>query len=302
MAEPRKAEHSTPWRPVTRWAVLRSRAQILAQALSRAPRAQERPLSTGMFGNHGRRRSGMGEVFWQFRRYQQPDAAAMIDWRASAKSDHLFIRQREEETAQTYWIWCDQSASMQFQSHLAEESKADRALVLTLATALFFLERGERVGLLGSGRKSFSTRAALDQIEDVLRTRTDVDFTNLPIGHGSGRIILIGDFHEQDEKLVHAVRLAQRRRLSGFLLQVLDPAEIDFPYDGHVQFTDTETRGQEDVGRAEALRARYIEEMDHWRDKLSAIARSGGWGYVRHSTGREPLPPLRALTDFVATR
>jgi uncharacterized protein (DUF58 family) len=302
MPEARKAERSTPWRPVSHWALLRGRAQLLAQALARAPRAQERPLSTSMFGNHGRRRSGTGDVFWQFRRYQQPDAATMIDWRASAKSDYLFIRQREEETAQTYWLWCDRSASMQFRSAGTDDSKLDRALVLTLATALFFLERGERVGLLGSGRKSFSTRAALDQFEDVLKTQADTDFTNLPIGHGSGRIVLIGDFHAQDDRLAHAVRLAQRRRLNGFILQVLDPAEIDFPYDGHVRFTDHESRLEEDVGRAEAMRARYIQEMDQWRDKLAAIARSGGWGYVRHNTARDPLPPLRALTDFVATR
>ncbi len=44
-------------------------------------------------GTHGRRRAGPGETFWQFRHYDQNDARAGIDWRRSAISDHLFVRE-----------------------------------------------------------------------------------------------------------------------------------------------------------------------------------------------------------------
>jgi uncharacterized protein (DUF58 family) len=125
-----------------RWTYLRSRAEALAEALAHTPMARERPHSTGSFGSHGRRRAGVGDVFWQFRRYEQSDAATLIDWRQSAKSDRLFVRQREEEVAQTYWLWCDASDSMDFKSDAATETKADRAMILMLAAALFFLDRG----------------------------------------------------------------------------------------------------------------------------------------------------------------
>jgi uncharacterized protein (DUF58 family) len=86
-------------------------------------------------GIHGRRRSGPGETFWQFRQYQPNDAATLIDWRRSASSDHVFVREREWEAAHTVWLWPDLSPSMAFKSHLSSVTKRDRALVLVLAAA-----------------------------------------------------------------------------------------------------------------------------------------------------------------------
>jgi uncharacterized protein (DUF58 family) len=290
------------WNDVPRWTYLRSRAEALAEALAHTPMARERPHSTGSFGSHGRRRAGVGDVFWQFRRYEQSDAATLIDWRQSAKSDRLFVRQREEEVAQTYWLWCDASDSMDFKSDAATETKADRAMILMLAAALFFLDRGERVGILGSGRKALSTRAAFSEILAMTKSGAPGDYGGIPIGGGYGRILLIGDFHEEDKKLETSLAIARRRGFNGFLLQVLDPAEIDFPFEGHVEFRDQESARREDVGRAEAMRALYMEEMTRWRDKLSAIAHASGWGYVRHRTDQDPLLALRAVAEFIASK
>ena len=59
----------------------------------------QRIASTVAHGVHGRKRSGPGENFWQFRQLQIGDPTHLIDWRRSASSDHLFIREREWETA-----------------------------------------------------------------------------------------------------------------------------------------------------------------------------------------------------------
>ena len=67
---------------------------------------------------------------------------AVIDWRRSASSDHLYVREREWEAAHTFWLWPDMSPSMAFQSHLAPISKRDRALVLTLAMAELLVRGG----------------------------------------------------------------------------------------------------------------------------------------------------------------
>ena len=74
----------------------------------------------------------MGESFWQFRRYQNEDAAR-IDWRQSAKSQHLYVREREWEAAQTVWFWRDASENMNFKSGAV--SKRARADLLLLALA-----------------------------------------------------------------------------------------------------------------------------------------------------------------------
>ena len=58
----------------------------------------------------------MGESFWQFRRYASEDPSTAIDWRQSAKSQHLFVREREWEAPQSVWFWRDGSPGMQFKS------------------------------------------------------------------------------------------------------------------------------------------------------------------------------------------
>src|SRR5690606_24941856 len=109
----------------------------------------DRIAQTVAHGIHGRRRAGPGETFWQFRTYEPQDSAQLIDWRRSASSDHLYVREREWEAAHTLWLWPDLSPSMNFQSHLATTTKQDRAVVLMLALTELLVRGGERVGLLG---------------------------------------------------------------------------------------------------------------------------------------------------------
>ena len=90
----------------------------------------QRIAHTVAHGTHGRRRAGPGETFWQFRHYDQNDSVTGIDWRRSASSDTLFVREREWEAAHTVWLWVDLSASMRFRSRLAKVTKESRAVVL----------------------------------------------------------------------------------------------------------------------------------------------------------------------------
>src|ERR1700733_4053951 len=76
----------------------------------------ERVAPAVIQGVHGRRRAGVGETFWQFRPYAQSDAASRIDWRQSARTDKLFVREREWEAVQSAYLWADASGSMQYAS------------------------------------------------------------------------------------------------------------------------------------------------------------------------------------------
>src|SRR5256714_10721107 len=84
---------------------LRDRAEQAAAVLPPLLVAAERVAVTVAQGVHGRRRVGQGETFWQFRQYQPGDAAARIDWRESAKSQRLYVRETEWEAAQSVWLW-----------------------------------------------------------------------------------------------------------------------------------------------------------------------------------------------------
>ncbi len=132
---------------------LRQAAESLSQRLPSLLVEAERVSATVAPGVHGRRRTGMGETFWQFRQYQAGDAADSIDWRQSARSRHLFVREQEWEAAESVWLWCDLSESMAFRSGSKLPVKWERAVLLTLALAALLVRGGERVALLGGGQR-----------------------------------------------------------------------------------------------------------------------------------------------------
>src|SRR6201994_4121441 len=130
--------------------------RTLAAAMPRLLLEARKIAATVIHGLHGRRRSGSGENFWQFRRFVSGEEARRIDWRRSARDDHLYVREREWEAAHTIWIWADRSPSMAFASGLGAESKLDRALVVAFALAEILVQGGERVGVPGLLRPTAS--------------------------------------------------------------------------------------------------------------------------------------------------
>lgn len=147
---------------------LRQRAEQLAATLPPLLVAAERVAATVVQGVHGRRRVGQGETFWQFRHYEVGDPPQTIDWRQSAKTDHIFTRQMEWEAAQSAWIWRDTSPSMDWRSHEALPTKRQRADLLSLALAALLVRGGERVSLLGSSLRPASGRGALTRLANAV--------------------------------------------------------------------------------------------------------------------------------------
>src|SRR6266702_5148272 len=110
-------------------------ARSLSATLPRLILEARRVAATVIHGLHGRRRAGSGENFWQYRRFVSGEPASRVDWRRSARDDHLYVREREWEAAHTVWIWPDRSPSMAFASALSTDSKLERALVVAFALA-----------------------------------------------------------------------------------------------------------------------------------------------------------------------
>src|ERR1700745_978544 len=119
--------------------------RTLAATMPRLILEARRVAATVIHGLHGRRRAGPGENFWQYRRFVSGEASQNVDWRRSARDDHLYVREQEWEAAHTVWIWPDRSASMAFASKGARDSKLERSLVLSFALAELLVNGGERV-------------------------------------------------------------------------------------------------------------------------------------------------------------
>src|SRR5512144_1841118 len=146
----------------------RQRAEHLASTLPALQVAAQHIALTVAQGVHGRRRVGQGDAFWQFRRYHAGDLITKIDWRKSAKSQHLFVRETEWSAAQSVWLWRDGSPSMRYRSGANLPEKGERADLLALALIALLMRGGERVALLGSGVLPATGRAALNRMALLL--------------------------------------------------------------------------------------------------------------------------------------
>ena len=154
-----------------------------------------RIAATVIHGLHGRRRAGPGENFWQYRRFMSGEPARRVDWRRSARDDHLYVREQEWEAAHTVWIWPDRSPSMAFTSQLAQETKLERTLVLAFALAEVLVAGGERVGIPGLMRPTGS-RNVIDKMADAI-VHDPTERASLPpsfVPSSLSEIVLLSDF------------------------------------------------------------------------------------------------------------
>jgi uncharacterized protein (DUF58 family) len=279
--------------------ILHDQAEATAAGLPPLLIKAERVAASLAQGIHGRRRSGPGENFWQFRRYQPGDAATAIDWRQSAKSDPLFVRETEWEAAQAAWLWADGSPSMRWRSSDALPEKAARAALLALALAVLLLRGGERVGLLGGATTPASGRSALPRLAAALSEHRD---GGLPVGAlpRAGLAVLISDFLMPLPEIETGLRQWACGGARGILVHLLDPAELSLPYVGRVRFAGLEGEGEMLAPQAEALRDAYAQRLAEHRDGLDAIARKLGWSLLTHRTDDPARDGLVALYAALA--
>jgi uncharacterized protein (DUF58 family) len=259
----------------------------------------QRIAQTVAHGLHGRRRAGPGETFWQFRQFQSSDTLRQIDWRRSASSDHLYVREREWEAAHTVWLWPDLSPSMNFRSHLSSTTKRDRALLLTLATAELLVRGGERVALLGLTAPTASRKATTRMAEAIL-AHEDAPMLQasqppkVHLARFSGAVV-IGDFLDPIDRTREHIEALAADGSVGHLIEVVDPAEETLPYEGRTEFLSPDGGQRWVADRVQSLRAQYTERLEAHRTELRALARRLGWSFVVHHTDRSPAEPLLSL-------
>ena len=282
---------------------LRHRAEAASLALPPLLIAAERVAAAVVQGTHGRRRTGQGETFWQFRQYEPGDPVTRIDWRETAKTQHVYVRETEWEAAQSVYLWRDGSGSMDYASDANLPTKRERADLLTLALASLLVRGGERVTLMGSGRTPAYGRVALDRLALLLErgaTASDLPaYEKLP---RHGQVIWIGDLLAPLEATAALVLRYADAGLKGHLLQVLDPAEESLPFAGRVRFEGLEDENPLLISRVESIRAGYAERLQRHRDGLAALTRGAGWTLATHRTDHSPQHALLGLYQILAER
>ena len=286
---------------------LQGQADALAGNLPPLLVAADRVAAVVAQGVHGRRRAGQGESFWQYRPYKAGDPVHHIDWRRSARSDALYLRENEWEAAQSVWLWSDASPSMQYKSERDLPEKRERADLLTLALGSLLVRGGEEIAPLGRQARPSLGKAAINLLAAELSDRLDPARTgaseSLPPYEDIpkyGRLVLLSDFMESLEDLSRAIGVFADRGVQGHVLQILDPAEQDLPFRGRTRFEGMENEGAALIGRVEGVRDTYRATLKLHQAGLRDIARCAGWSCGFHVTSSSPESALLSLYTALA--
>ncbi len=275
---------------------LRRDAEALAGPLPPLLADAEHLAASVMSGAHGRRRVGQGDEFWQYRPSHAGDEARMIDWRRSARADDaLFVREREWQAAQSVMLWLDMGQSMQFASKKDLPTKAIEARRIALALSVLLIRGGERVGLTNLGMPPRAGQVQLMRLTTAFATREDeTEYTppDLKAAPLRSRAVFVSDFMGELAPIERAITKAADRGINGALLQVLDPQEEAFPFDGRTIFESVGGTLRHETLKAGDLRDRYLDRLAERKAALRDLTRAIGWQFHTHHTGQSASTAL----------
>lgn len=273
---------------------LRERAETEAARLPALLARAEHLAGTVLLGEHGRRRAGLGDDFWQYRPAQTGDSRRLIDHRRSAMGDVQYVREREWQIAQSVMLWVDQGASMRYSSDGNLAQKAERARLLALATAILLIRAGERVGLTGTTLPPRRGNEQIVRLAEAFSVDAEEDYAapehRAMIPHA--RALFISDFLSDMKDVTLALTKAADRGVRGVLLQVLDPSEEAFPFYGRTIFESVGGTMSHETLKANDLRDRYLERLATRKAELTQLCQMTGWRLGLHHTNESAQSAL----------
>jgi uncharacterized protein (DUF58 family) len=253
---------------------------------------------------------GFSVEFAEYRQYIYGDDLASIDWKVYARSDRHYIKKFEEETNLHCHVLLDISASMGYGSRGV--TKYDYALCLAASLGYLMNRQRDAVGLaafdnsirtmLPASSRPGHLRALLVTLDRLrLGSETNVSKPLHQLAEAltkRGMVVLISDLLDEPERVIRGLKHFQFRGTDVIVFQILDPDEIDFPFERATRFEDLET--DEAVTAVPAVaRASYLKAMTELLDRYKRELGSVGIDYHLLSTA-EPLE--MALLAYLSTR
>jgi len=271
-------------------------SRTLAASLPRLVLEARRIAANLIHGLHGRRRAGAGESFWQYRRFVSGEPSQRVDWRRSARDDHLYVREQEWEAAHTVWLWADRSPSMAFASRQARDSKLERSLIVAFALAELLVAGGERVGIPGLMHPTAS-RSVIDKMAQAM-LHDETERLSLPpsfVPSALAEIVVLSDFWSPIADITAMLAGLSASGAHGTLVQIVDPAEETFPYSGRIEFVEPEGLGVITAGRAESWANEYVARVALHREQIRDETNRLDWLFTTHTTSRSAAELLLFL-------
>jgi len=261
-------------------------------------------------GEHKSPFHGFATEFAEHREYAQGDDLRHLDWKLLARTDRHFIKQYEQETNFVAHLLVDGSESMRFGSGAATKLDYARQLAACLACLVLHQRDAVAVGLFDTALRTHlprsNNRATLGTIMTQLAAFEPRGGTDLgAVLHGlaaqtprRGLVFLLSDLLDDEAAVAGGLQHLRFRGHEVIVMHVLDPAELEFPYTGNVEFVGLEGVAPLQA-RAHELRRAYLEEFGAWRAALRRTCERFQCHYVPADTAR----PLReVLGGYLARR
>ena len=260
----------------------------------------DRIANTIWEGMHNRNKDGLGDNFWQFRKYEYGDPAHLIDWKKTAKSNETFIQEKELQTLQNFVIWIDTSKSMNFRSSESIDTKLYRANLFTLALTIILSKSGENIVLNGLKTELLKGGNAVNFVSNQINEKVTDSFKSSPnineIKNNSD-VILIGDFLNNINETEKTIKELSNRGINGIIIQILDPAERFFPYKGRINFNGLEGEKNILIGKAESVRNDYKKAIKIHIEKLEKLTTSYSWKYILDNSDQDASISLQNICN-----
>ena len=263
-------------------------------------------------GLHRSPYQGFSNEFAEHRPYTSGDDLRYVDWKVFGKTDRVYLKQYEEETNLICYLLLDTSESMQYQGPGASMSKLAYAQCAAASLAYLVLHQRDSVGLATFDRevrqlvRPSSSPSQLKRLLHVMENTTAAEKTSTgPIFHDLaerlsrlGIVVILSDLFDDPGSMLAGLKHFRHRRHDVIVLHLLDPAEIDFPFQQVTMFQGLEALGDV-VTEPRSLRAAYQQELQKFVKHIRNGCRAQQIDYLMIRTD-QPLDAV--LSTFLAAR
>ena len=253
---------------------------------------------------------GFSVEFAEYRQYLPGDDLSTIDWKVYARSDRYYVKKFEEETNLDCHLLLDVSASMGYASRGI--SKLQYGSMLAACLAYLMNRQRDAVALttfddaitamLPASARPGHLRSILVTLDTLtLGNRTDVSKPLHLLADGirkRGLVVLISDLLDEPDRVIDGLRHFRFRGSDVIVFQLLDHAELTFPFERAARFRDIEL-GDELVAVPSVVRQQYLDALNQAVGRYRQELGSAGIDYQLIDTS---IPLDFALMSYLSTR
>ncbi len=251
---------------------------------------------------------GLSIDFAEHRAYMPGDDIRRIDWRVFGRTDRFYVKEFEADTNANFSLLLDISRSMDYGSHGV--TKLDYGRYLAACLAYFSRQQRDRVGIVTFDEDIVQyVPSSAKHLDVVLHTIDNIESRRRGALRGPMRkvaetirrrsiLVLISDLYEEPDVVLEAMSRLRHKGNDVIVFHILDPAEIEFPFEEASHFEDIES-GERIPIVPETLREEYRTLMGRHLETLSQRLGENGIDYHLFDTSK---PLDSALFEYLSRR